>query len=149
MVTQQPQHTDLILDISSRTELLGEVRAFVTDAARAFGFPADDIAKIELAVDEACTNIIKHAYRNDPAGHIRLVITSSASHGQPRRFIITITDTGVAFDAAAYRMPDMSQYLQKPRRGGLGIVLMNKLMDEVDYAVTPDESNAIRLVKYL
>jgi serine/threonine-protein kinase RsbW len=149
MVTQQPQHTDLILDISSRTDLLGEVRTFVTDAAKTFGFSADDIAKIELAVDEACTNIIKHAYHNDPAGHIRLAITSAAPEGQPVRFIITISDHGVAFDSGAYRMPDMSQYFQKPRRGGLGIVLMKKLMDEVDYAAEPDAGNAIRLVKYL
>ena len=148
-MTKQPEHTDLVLDISSRTELLGEARVFVTEAARAFGFSADDVANIELAVDEACTNIIKHAYHNDPAGRIRLSISSTAAEGQPRRFIITIFDNGIAFDSSAYRMPDLSHYLQKPRRGGLGIVLMRKLMDEVDYDNSPGASNAIRLVKYL
>ncbi|MBL0174544.1 MAG: ATP-binding protein [Ignavibacteria bacterium] len=148
-MTQHTKHTDLTLDISSKTDLLVEVRTFVTDAARAFGFADDDVSNIELAVDEACTNIIKHAYQYNPAGRIRLAISSTAEQDQPRRFIITIHDDGRSFDASHYTLPDMTQYFQRPRRGGLGVVLMKKLMDEVEYSIAPGAPNAIRLVKYL
>jgi serine/threonine-protein kinase RsbW len=69
----QPQH----LTIESRTERLIEVRDFVSTAAREFGFTDEEVSKIALAIDEACTNIIKHAYSisrspsGDPAGRSR------------------------------------------------------------------------------
>jgi serine/threonine-protein kinase RsbW len=54
------------IQIESRTERLIAVREFVSAAARSFGFNDEDVSKIALAVDEACTNIIKHAYQFDP-----------------------------------------------------------------------------------
>mgnify|MGYP003382164971 CR=1 FL=1 len=144
-MTRRNTNTDHTLEISSNTELLDEARTFVTDAARNFGFREEDVAKIELAVDEACTNIIKHAYRDDPSGRIRLTVSTA----DRTRFTVTIYDNGIGFDASHYTMPDMREYFLKPRKGGLGIVLMKRLMDEVEYDVRRGTSNAIRLIKYL
>jgi anti-sigma regulatory factor (Ser/Thr protein kinase) len=63
------------IQVESRTERLIAVRDFVSEAARAFGFGDEDISKIALAVDEACTNVIKHAYRFDPTKVIRVRIS--------------------------------------------------------------------------
>jgi serine/threonine-protein kinase RsbW len=148
-VTHHSKKRDLTLEISSKTELLTEVRKFVTDAAKGFGFPDDDISNIELAVDEACTNIIKHAYRYRPDGKIRITISLSRTNDRLKKFVIRILDHGVAFDSSKYTVPDMQEYFKRLKPGGLGIVLMRKLMDEVEYDIQPGISNSIQLVKYL
>lgn len=147
MTTHTP-HIDRTLEINSRTDLLGSVRTFVTRAAAEYGFDGDDVNAIELAVDEAITNIIKHAYKYDPDGVIRVVV-STQENGEGRgRFTVSISDTGISFDTARYHAPDMAEYFRTLRRGGLGIVLMNKLMDEVIYDIHPGSANHLRLVKY-
>ncbi|MCZ7558283.1 MAG: ATP-binding protein [Bacteroidia bacterium] len=142
-------HTTRSLRIQSRTELLSEIRSFVSDAARVFGFDETDVGKIELAIDEACTNIIKHAYRYNPDGIIEISISSRRDANASPQFVIEIADSGISFDSSKYSTPDMKEYFRKLRHGGLGIVLMKKLMDEVEYKQTPGHRNTIRLVKYL
>ncbi|MEK6649758.1 MAG: ATP-binding protein, partial [Bacteroidota bacterium] len=60
--------------VRSTTDHLLEVRSFIDAAARQFGFSDDEVANIVLAVDEACTNIIKHAYGGQPTGEIRITV---------------------------------------------------------------------------
>ncbi len=148
-MSKKTRHSTLTLDILSKTENLERVREFVGDAARDFGFPLDDIANIQLAVDEACTNIIKHAYQYRPDGNIHIGIDTVAKGEAPKKFIVNIFDNGLSFDPMRYSFPDMTEYFLKMRKGGLGIVLMRKLMDEVEFTRLPDQKNAIRLVKYL
>ncbi|MGA9117626.1 MAG: ATP-binding protein [Bacteroidota bacterium] len=132
------------MDIESRTERLMEVREFVSSAARAFGFSEDEAGKIALAADEACTNIIKHAYAFDPAQKIAITIQDG-----PEAFEILISDSGRYFDPDAIPAPDMKEYLSHYRRGGLGVYLMRALMDRVEYTIVPGQRNQVRLVKYL
>lgn len=131
------------LHIESRTDRLIAVREFVSDAARQFGFSDEDVSKIALAVDEACTNIIKHAYRYDPNRHITIAV-----HGEDAAFQVVITDTGLQFHPEAVHSPDMREYMQNYRRGGLGIYLMKSLMDKVEYNMEPGKPNEVRLTKY-
>ncbi len=135
------------LEIMSRTDMLSDVRAFVSGAAKEFGFSADDVAKIELAVDEACTNIIKHAYRFDPAG--KITIRVSFVFERTPRFVVSIFDNGITFDSSKYTAPDMKEYFMQLRHGGLGILLMKKLMDKVEYRTSESDKNLIVLTKYL
>jgi serine/threonine-protein kinase RsbW len=65
--------------IASRTESLSEARDFVGTAARSFGFSEEEAANIMLAVDEACTNIIKHAYQFAPDKEIEIEIVERNS----------------------------------------------------------------------
>ncbi len=81
------------ITIESRTDRLIEVRDFVSAAAREFGFADEDVSKIALAVDEACTNIIKHAYRFDPQKDI--VVSVSGKNGA---FVVAICDRGEVFN---------------------------------------------------
>lgn len=132
------------IHIESRTERLIAVREFVSDAARAFGFNDEEVSKIALAVDEACTNVIKHAYKFDPSKTIQVIVNTGDG-----TFQIAIRDTGVQFNPMAVHPPDMKEYLSHYRRGGLGVYLMKSLMDKVEYDIAPGKMNEVRLTKYL
>ena len=129
--------------ILSRTDNLSQVREFVGSAARMFGFADEDIANIELAVDEACTNIIKHAYQYATDKEIEISIFQS-----DRSFEIRIYDSGRAFDPTKLRPPDLKEHIGHLRRGGLGVYLMKRLMDKVEYNFNPGKRNEVRLTKY-
>jgi len=130
--------------IESRTDNLLEVREFVLSAARQFGFDEEEASKIVLAVDEACTNVIKHAYQYAPDREIEIVIRPDKD-----RLQITVIDDGRAFNPSATKLPDLKQHLSHYRRGGLGIYLMRTLMDKVEYKYAPGKRNEVRLTKYL
>ena len=132
------------IQVESRTERLIAVRDFVSEAARAFGFGDEDISKIALAVDEACTNVIKHAYRSDPTKIIRVNVIAGTG-----TFEVVIQDEGLRFNPTQVQAPDMKEYLTHFRRGGLGVHLMKSLMDRVEYSMAPGKSNELRLTKYL
>jgi serine/threonine-protein kinase RsbW len=132
------------LTIESRTERLIAVREFISGAARECGFGEEDISKIALAVDEACTNIIKHAYKYDPNESI--TVTVSTRNGA---FEVAIRDSGRDFHPETISTPDMREYLEHYRRGGLGVYLMRSLMDKVEYDIRPGVANIVRLTKFL
>lgn len=132
------------LTIESRTERLIAVREFVSSAAREFGFGDEEVSKIALAVDEACTNVIKHAYKFDTTKSITITITPGDG-----AFEVSVVDTGSEFNPDEIHSPDMKEYLTEYRRGGLGVYLMKTLMDKVEYSIRPGSRNEVRLVKYL
>jgi serine/threonine-protein kinase RsbW len=120
------------------------VREFISAAAREFGFTDEDVSKIALAVDEACTNVIKHAYRFDRSR--KLTITIEAGRG---KFQVVVSDNGAPFDPEDLATPDMQEYLKNFKKGGLGVYLMRRLMDEVSYHSEPGKKNEVRLTKFL
>ncbi len=130
--------------VLSRTDSLSEMREFIAALARESGFPDDEVANIVLAVDEACTNIIKHAYQYAPDKEIRVTVSRSS-----KAFEIRIEDDGRSFDPSAVHAPDLKEHLTHFRRGGLGVYLMKKLMDDVEYKFQPGKKNQVRLVKHL
>jgi serine/threonine-protein kinase RsbW len=127
--------------IASMTDRLIEVRHFVMNHARQHGFNEDDDNKIALAVDEACTNIIKHGYNFSPKHKIDVEILR---HG--KEFEVIIYDQGKKFDPNAVQTPDMKEYLSHYRRGGLGIFLMKRIMDKVEFSSSGDK-NILRMLK--
>ena len=101
-------------------------------------------ANIVLAVDEACTNIIKHAYEYAADKEIEISILQNN-----RSFEIRIYDNGRTFDPSTLRPPDLKEHIGHLRRGGLGVYLMKRLMDKVEYNFYPGKRNEVRLTKYL
>ncbi|MBN1894391.1 ATP-binding protein [bacterium] len=132
------------LRIPSETANLQVIRNFVSDVAKSVGFENQDIGKIELAVDEACTNVIEHAYHQDSKKDIDVAVKIDFD-----KFTVVITDHGKGFKPEDVDIPDMNRYLAELRVGGLGIYLMKHLMDEVEYRTQPGVSNEVRMVKYL
>lgn len=130
------------LRIPSQTDNLELIREFVSRVARKVGFKDDAISKIELAVDEACANVIEHAYQKNEKKNIDVVIQIDY-----QKFTIIITDHGRGFDPKKIKQPDMKEYLAQMRVGGLGIYLMRTLMDEIDFNVQP-KRNQVIMSKY-
>jgi serine/threonine-protein kinase RsbW len=136
----QPQQ----LVVPGQFERLTEIAAFITQAARAAGLNDDEVFHVEMAVDEACSNIIEHAYATR-AGDIDLVCCSPAS-GQ---FEIVIRDSGLPFDPAEIPLPrvDAPGDLGDLNEGGLGLYFMRKLMDEVRFEYVPGQGNILTMAK--
>lgn len=129
--------------IPSRTDRLHDVRKFISDLARQHGFRDDDINKITIAVDEACTNIIKHGYNFAPDHDIDIEVIREGNE-----FEILISDNGKQFDPNSVATPDMKEYLSHYRRGGLGMYLMKRIMDKVEFNFRRDR-NVLRMIKSL
>lgn len=131
------------LQIPAATRELEHIRNFVSGHARRFGFPEQAVDDIRLAVDEACTNIIKHAYESRKGQEIRVFVEV-----YPREMVFSIIDSGKPFDPANYPVPTLQEQLQQKKRGGYGLVLMRRLMDRVEYHKT-NSHNELRLTKRL
>ncbi|MEJ2104017.1 MAG: ATP-binding protein [Ignavibacteriaceae bacterium] len=130
------------LRVKSKTENLSLIRDFVSDKALDAGLPVAVVEKIMLAVDEACTNIIKHAYKSSPEGEITLNVEYDEE-----KFTITIIDYGKSFNPESIPQPDLQKYYREHKVGGLGIYLMKSLMDDVKYTSIPGKYNQVLLSK--
>lgn len=133
----------LVKTVQSSTYHLHAVREFVSQAASQFGFGDEEASNIVLAVDEACTNVIKHAYNFAPDKEITVEI-----HQASGVFEIRVLDGGKSFNPGVVKAPNLKQHLSEYRRGGLGIYLMKTLMDKVEYSFS-GKKNEVRLTKYL
>lgn len=132
------------LQVKSRTENLSKIREFIQGFASSVGFKQEAIDNMMLAVDEACTNIIKHAYKSYPDGEIVIRIDYKA-----QKLIINIIDFGKAFHPESIPEPNIQEYYRQHRVGGLGMYLMKTLMDEVKYISIPGKYNQVFLSKSL
>ena len=132
------------LTVPGRFEYLAQIAEFVTQAARDAGLTDDDVFHVEMAVDEACSNVIEHAY-SDKAGEIELTCTIP-DYG---RLEIVIHDHGAPFDPEAVPEPKVGDGagLDSVQEGGLGLYFMRKLMDEVRFSFAPGHGNTLYMVK--
>lgn len=127
--------------VKASTQNLSEIRDFVSKHAGEHGFSAKKVADIQLAVDEAYTNIIKHAYKNDSSQEVIINLEFDNE-----KMIVTLTDHGTGFDVEKYRRPNLKKQIEKKKRGGMGVYLMRKLMDDVSYNVL-NKKNVLRMCK--
>lgn len=126
----------------AKFEFLDEIREFVGQIARENGFGDKDVYNIQLATDEAASNVIEHAYVGRTDGVLDL------SCGMNKQgLVITLVDHGAPFDPSEVPLPDLQADLSDRKIGGLGIFLMRKLMDEVHYQSNADTSNALTMLK--
>lgn len=130
------------LIVKSRTENLSLIRDFVSSKASDAGLAKDEIENVMLAVDEACTNIIKHAYNSFPDGEIVIKLEYNSD-----KLLVTIIDHGSTFDPEGISDPDLQKYYRNGRVGGLGMYLMKTLMDDVKYITVPGKYNQVLLSK--
>jgi anti-sigma regulatory factor (Ser/Thr protein kinase) len=130
------------VQFSAQFQFLDEIREFVGTIARDNGFTAKEVYNIQLAADEAASNIIEHAYEGVKNGVLDVACGVKAE-------VITIImiDYGESFDPSVVPMPDLKADLSERKIGGLGIYLMRKLMDEVHYETRRDGSNVLTMSK--
>ncbi len=128
----------------SESENLELIRDFVGKLAQRAGFNEDHVNKIQLAVDEACTNVVRHAYPGKQSGPMDVEIACDLE-----KFRVVVSDKGIGFQPAALESPDMTTYLNQFKKGGLGIHLIQALMDEVQFKIRPNRKNSVVMVKYV
>ncbi len=130
------------LQVPSSTENLALIREFVTTVGAQAGLAENEIGKLELAVDEACANVIEHAYGHDAT---KEVTVSANFDGDSITFVIE--DVGKGFDPAQIQQEELESLIAKRKDGGLGMRLIKTLMDEVQYEIGPGHKNELRMTK--
>lgn len=123
---------------------LDEIREFVGEAAQQVGFSDREIYAIQLAADEASSNIIEHAYTGMQGGKIE--IECNVFEGGIK---IVMRDQGKSFNPSSVPEPNVNADLSDRKIGGLGMYLMRKLMDEVSYESSAETGNILTMVKRL
>lgn len=133
------------LKIESDLKNLEVVGDFLAKTMRELGVSNEkDIFGIRLAVDEALTNIIEHAYEGQKGGQITVRCKLSG----PKELTIQLKDNGTPFDPQQVRAPDIDADLADRRVGGLGIFFIKCYMQTVKYA-TSDKENELAMTKIL
>ena len=123
-------------------ECLGEVCDFVTDCAKKCELSEAQVYAVQLAVDEAVTNIIEHAYRDRAPEDFEITCEKL-----PDGFQVVLRDHGKSFDPNSIPEPLLNVPLEELRSRGLGVFLMRKMMDVVEYEFDPEDGNVLRMFK--
>jgi serine/threonine-protein kinase RsbW len=121
-------HAYFRLVIPSQTRYLNLVTGLAKRASIAAGFDDAVAAKVSIAVDEAVTNVILHAYHGEGEHSVELELRFTAEALE-----IHILHSGQGIRADQMVLPDPTEYIKHPRKGGLGLLLMSRFMDEVQF----------------
>ncbi|MBD5518357.1 MAG: ATP-binding protein [Lachnospiraceae bacterium] len=133
---------ELVLQASA--DRLEEVQEFVRGELEAAGCSLKVMSQVEIAVEEIYVNIVHYAY---PSGGGEAVIRCEAG-SEPPKIAIQFLDAGTPFDPLEKEDADISLSAEERSIGGLGILMVKKLMDEVTYSYE-DGKNVLTIVKYL
>ena len=130
------------LVIPSETKYLNLVTGLAKRAAIVAGLDDSAAAKVSIAVDEAVTNVILHAYNGEATHKVELDLRFT-----PQALEVHIFHTGQGMREDQVVIPDPSEYLTHPRKGGLGLLLMSRFMDEVRYRETSGRNECCLIKK--
>jgi anti-sigma regulatory factor (Ser/Thr protein kinase) len=130
----------LSISFSSHPKFLSIVRNIVAQIGELVGFSPSEANRLRLAVDEACTNIMKYSYEGDTKGKIDLTFNLLSD-----RLEIVLSDYGKKLDPSTMKPRDLNDL--KP--GGLGLHLISTVMDRVEYSLPTEKGNKTLLVKYI
>jgi anti-sigma regulatory factor (Ser/Thr protein kinase) len=122
------------LRMSAKLENLGRFIGALSGCAKTQGFGQEKISTIELAAEEALVNVFRYAYPEQP-GDVEIICRLEGE-----RLAIEIIDSGIPFDATAMPVPEVIDGDHEREPGGLGILLMKKVMDEVRYRREKDRN---------
>lgn len=121
---------------------LDAIRNFYTHAAEQAGLDKESIAEVELAVDEAASNIIDHAYGGEGKGEIECSYRMI-----PEGLEIILHDHGKPFDPEVVASPDLTSDVCCREPGGLGLHFMKSLMDSVEFSFHGHGGNLLTMTK--
>jgi anti-sigma regulatory factor (Ser/Thr protein kinase) len=116
----------------------------VAEHAQAAGLDDRAVYQIELVVDEACANVVDHAYKGLARGDMEISCSVDED-----AFTIRVRDWGKGFDPANISKPDVHAPLEERPLGGLGLFFMRQFMDEVQYTIDAEQGNELVMIKRL
>jgi serine/threonine-protein kinase RsbW len=135
---------DFKLGVPSSADNQAIIRGFIDQVMAKTVMDEAGIAMLSLAVDEAVSNVIEHAYGSDPSKEVRVRVILDED-----QVAIEIVDTGKGFEPGQVAQKDLKQLVAERRSGGLGMRIIQKVMDDVKYQIIPGEKNELRMVKRL
>jgi anti-sigma regulatory factor (Ser/Thr protein kinase) len=101
------------------------------------GLGSKDLWAVQLATEEACSNVLVHAYAGKP-GRLEVEVVE-----EPEGIQVVVRDWGTAFDPESVPEPDLTLPLEERKVGGLGVYMMRKLMDEITYHFDAEQGNRL------
>ena len=122
---------------------LSVIREFVAESSRSLEADEQAIRDLQLAADEVCSNSIRHGY-GEQEGQIEVSIDRI---GHSIR--VVVRDWGVAFDPEQIPVPDLDLPLEERSLGGLGLFLVQQVMDEVRFEFDNSQGNSVTMVRRL
>jgi anti-sigma regulatory factor (Ser/Thr protein kinase) len=122
---------------------LAAIREFVAQSGRDLNLDEKTIYELQLAVDEASTNVVKHAY-GGLGGEIEITIEPTESSVR-----VIVRDWGAPFDPLDVPEPDVSAPLGQRKLGGLGLFLIRQVMDDVRFSFDAEQGNTLTMEKQL
>ena len=124
------------MEISSKPEYVSIIRLTTSGIANSIGFSLNEIEDIKVAVSEACTNAIRHSKDNKVTFIFKIIENG---------LCIEVKDNGIGYDIDNIKKPD----LDNPKENGLGIFIIESLMDKVQIQSEIDKGTIIKMTKYL
>lgn len=140
-MTRYLRNMDKEININNNLEQIGRVALFIEELGASLQLPPDITMSIDLAIEEAITNIIRHAYPEGEFGEITLRV-----HVSEGILTFVIIDDGISFDPTNQELADETLSLEQQLTEGLGLVLIRHTMDEVIYH-TIGAQNYLTLIK--
>ncbi len=134
----EPKRRLFRLEVEAKDIELLTVKDFVQRVCDSAGCTPKETSNIKLAIDEACSNIIRHAYKDKADGKIVLEMGIGFAD-----LMIKVIDYGKPFDFRGVKDPDLNHYVDIGKKGGLGIWLIKKVMTDVRYTAFPDHNELI------
>lgn len=128
--------------ISCQTSELAELRLFLEKTLSTLRLNASLQHQLTLAVEEVCANLIIHSHQCNQNDQINLEVRDI-----PGKLIFEIKDQGEAFNILDYEIPDIKKVIEEKRKGGLGIILVKRIMDEIEFE-SNQGTNTCRLIKW-
>ncbi len=116
----------------------------LAEVAKRLGFGGQALYQIELAVDEACANVVEHAYSREAQGEMEV-----SCYVEDQMFVVRVRDWGTGFDPNAVERPDVDAPLEDRSLGGLGIFLVQQVMDKVRFSFDPNQGSELLMFKRL
>lgn len=120
---------------------LADIRTFMSKTLNNHFNSEMDIHHMVLAVDEVCANLIIHSHNCDPKESIDLFVDV-----KKQEVIIEIKDTGNGFNIKNYQEPTINEIIVEKKKGGLGLMLVKRIMDKVEF-IKSNNNNICRLKK--
>jgi len=144
---RKARHSDLKVDrieISYDEDEVYKACNFVTSRAAEMGFGENEVSRIKIAVYEACLNAIQHTRKMNPGDKVIVEVELMA-----RTLLINVYDRGIGFDPADTREYDVTEAASHRKTGGMGLHIIRRAMDEVDYIEDYLHGNKLVMVKHL
>ena len=133
------------LELPGTPESMPIIRQTVVEAAQRCGFEDEDVAKIEMAVGEACTNIIEHAYRTQP---LKLQIEVEVLEMNDRLEVLISDYSTINFPIGEESGIPLDEYFDAARQRGMGLYIIRSFVDHLEHRFVCGRGNELKLIKF-